>query len=45
MIEWTLVVFGFIVSVSIYNRRRWMKKLFRTKLSTRLLANSNAFYK
>ena len=43
--EWTLIFGGLVVSIIIYSKQGWTKKLIRTKLETRLLANSNAFYR
>ncbi len=43
--EWTLIVGGLVVSIIIYTKSGWTKKLIKTKLANRLLANSNAFYK
>lgn len=43
--EWTLILGGLVVSIIIYSKAGWTKKLIRTKLESRLLANSNAFYR
>ena len=46
--EWTLIIGGLVVSTIlflIYRKSGWTKKLIRTKLESRLLANSNAFYR